>query len=444
MNLSVRRSIVLWYTVWMIVLIAIVFILIFSGSGYVMERRTKASVIETVNEAVDTISGDDGHIDYDDIDFRSGGVYLALFDSEGFRIAGMMPEDISYRPFSEGSLQTVPGRNKSWYIYDSCVPDASGNRIWVRGVINSYDMSAMLSSMQWVIILVIPVLVALAVSGGYLIVRRSFRPIDRLIDTASGIAAGDDLKKRIGLGEGNGEIYRAASAFDMMMDRIEESFRKEKQFTSDASHELRTPISVIMAEAGYAKDHPDNADKSLDVIISQAGRMSSLVSELLYIARADKGTLKIEKEDVDIGELVMMTAETMSDRATERGISIECETLPDLVVPADRDMIIRVLINLISNAVTYGRDDGHILIKTWKEDGYAVISVKDDGIGIGEEHLGRIWDRFYQADSSRSSEHGTGLGLSIVKEIVRLHDGFAAVDSREGEGSVFTVRLPLL
>ena len=147
MNLSVRRSIVLWYTVWMIVLIAIVFILIFSGSGYVMERRTKASVIETVNEAVDTITGDDGHIDYDDIDFRSGGVYLALFDSEGFRIAGMMPDDISYRPFSEGSLQTVPGRNKSWYIYDSCVPDAAGNRIWVRGVINSYDMSAMLSSM---------------------------------------------------------------------------------------------------------------------------------------------------------------------------------------------------------------------------------------------------------------------------------------------------------
>ena len=102
------------------------------------------------------------------------------------------------------------------------------------------------------------------------------------------------------------------------------------------------------------------------------------------------------------------------------------------------------LINLISNAVTYGRDDGHIMIKTEKEGGYAVISVTDDGIGIGEEHLGRIWDRFYQADSSRSSEHGTGLGLSIVKEIVRLHDGFVAVESREGEGSVFTVRLPLL
>ena len=444
MTLSVRHRIVIWYTLWMVILIVLVFIAVFSGSSYLVERRTKAVVVRAVNEAVDGIEYSDGWLDFDDVDFRRNGVYITLYDNDGFRIAGFAPEEVPYTAFSDGILRTIASGGSSWYIYDSLLSFSGTDSIWVRGIIGSYDMRAVMTSMQGALLIVLPLLVLMAALGGYIIVKRSFRPIDRIIKTAEEIAGGNDLKKRIGLQDGNSELYRAASAFDRMMDRIERTFEKEKQFTSDASHELRTPISVILAASGYAMSHTDDSSmkETLSVISDQAGRMSSLVSELLYIARADKGTLHLEKEDVDVSELAEIVAETMEEKAMARNISLHIDGGEEAVVSADRDMLMRVLINLISNAISYGRDGGNVWVSVSRRDGNAVIAVRDDGIGIAPEHLGRIWDRFYQEDPSRSGTGGSGLGLSIVKEIVSLHGGKVSADSIKGEGSTFTIMLP--
>lgn len=444
MTLSVRHRIVIWYTLWMVLLIVLVFIGIFSGSSYLVERRTKAGVVRAVNEAVDEIEYTEGWLDFDNVDFRRGGVYIILYDNDGFRIAGFAPDEVPYTAFSDGILRTLTSGRNSWYIYDSQLSFSDEDSIWVRGIIGSYDMRAVVSSMQGVLLIVLPILVLMAALGGYLIVKRSFRPIDRIIKTAEEIAEGNDLKKRIGLRDGSSELYKAASAFDRMLDRIEATFEKEKQFTSDASHELRTPIAVILAASDYALSHTDDSSmkETLSVISDQAGRMSSLVSELLYIARADKGTLHLEKEDVDVSELIEIVAETMEDKAASKNISIHAGDSEAIIVKADRDMLMRVLINLISNAITYGNDGGNVWVSAEEDHGNVVIKVHDDGIGIAPEHLARIWDRFYQEDPARSGGNGSGLGLSIVKEIVSLHGGTVFAESIKGEGSTFYAEIP--
>lgn len=445
MRLSIRHWIVIWYTIWMVLLIVLVFAGIFSGSSYLVERRTKASVIDAVNDAINEIEYDNGWLDFDDVDFRRSGAYIALYDNQGFRIAGNVPEEVPYSGFSDGILRTLSSRGSSWYVYDSLLSFNETDSVWVRGIIGSYDMRAVVSSMQGVLMIVLPLLVIMAASGGYLIVKRSFRPIDRMIRTAEEISSGNDLSKRIGCQKGSSELYKAAASFDRMMDRIETSFEKEKQFTSDASHELRTPISVIIAASSYGLSHTDDKDakETFGVISHQAERMSSLVSELLYIARADKGTIKLEKEDIDLSELMDMVAETMEERTSEKGIRIHTVSDDSVIVYADRDMMMRVLINLVSNAITYGRENGNIWISISRGADNAIITVRDDGIGISEEHINRIWDRFYQVDDSRSAGNGSGLGLSIVKEIATLHSGSVSVESEKGNGSTFRVNIPL-
>lgn len=442
MVLSVRRSVVIWYTVWMVALILIVLAVVLSGGGYIADREAERMLVGRVQEAAGEIELDDGELEIDDdIEFRGDGAYIAIFASDGSRIAGYLPDDAPSPQFADGVLSELSG----WHVYDEMRPLGRAGFVWVRGVARNYDEDAFISYANLLILIVLPLMAALSAVGGYFIVRRSFRPLDRMIETAEDIAGGEDLSKRIGLGEGDSEMHKAAAAFDMMLDRIEGSFEKEKQFTSDASHELRTPISVILAECEYAAGHTgekEEMDEAIAVVSRQAHRMSALVSELLYIARADRKSIRMERGDVDAVELASAVADTMEAKAADRDITLSVESSGPVVAYADHDMLMRVLINLISNAVSYGRDGGHVWVRLRSEGGSAVIEVADDGIGIAEEDLGRIWDRFYQADPARSGERGAGLGLPIVREIVSLHGGVAEAESRAGHGSVFRVIFP--
>ena len=288
----------------------------------------------------------------------------------------------------------------------------------------------------------------LSALGGYFIVRRSFRPADRAVEAAGQIVTSNDLSKRIGLGNGDDEIHSMTKAFDAMLDRLEEAFRKEKQFTSDASHELRTPLSVIKAECEYASKHVDDPEKmrqALSSIDRQAGRMTSLVSELLSLARADKGTLSPKYEDFCLSELGEMVLDSFEEEAEKKGLKLIAKCEDGLCVQADQGMVTRVLINLISNAVQYTGQGGWVMLRTERDGDWALISVEDNGIGIDEANLERIWDRFFQVDPSRSSSSsGAGLGLPIVKAIIEAHKGSVSVESQPGKGSTFTVRIPLV
>ena len=170
--------------------------------------------------------------------------------------------------------------------------------------------------------------------------------------------------------------------------------------------------------------------------------MSALISQLLTLARADNGKQKLHCELINLSELAQIIAEEQSVPAEEKGITLQTDIRPDILMRADETMMMRLFINLISNSITYGRPGGHIRVTLSSDEKGITGSVADDGIGIPAGHLDKIWQRFYQVDPSRTSGSGSGLGLPMVRWIVEAHGGQIGVSSRPGEGSVFTFRFP--
>ena len=283
-----------------------------------------------------------------------------------------------------------------------------------------------------------------AAVGGYLITRRAFRPVRRIIQTAKEIGEGDDLSRRIALGEGRDEIYTLAAEFDRMFARLEKAFETEKQFTSDASHELRTPTTVIISQCEYAIENAqtlDEAKEALAAVLNQAEKMAALISQLLMLARADKGHEKLHFETVNLSDLASMVAEQQQENAEKRGIRIETNIQPDIEMLGDETMLMRIWINLIENGIKYGRENGWLNVQLAQKDGTIQGCVQDNGIGIAPENLARVWERFWQADPARSAS-GAGLGLSMVKWIVEAHGGEIHVESTLGQGTAFTFSFP--
>ena len=214
-------------------------------------------------------------------------------------------------------------------------------------------------------------------------------------------------------------------------------------FISNVSHELRTPISVILSECEYAEECVDNVDDFKEVVTSiktQAVKMSKLVSELLMISRMDNNRLKLNFEDTDISELLTFVCEEQVEIQTKK-ISLIQNIEPNIICKVDRLLITRLFINLISNAYQYSDENTKILVSLMRENNKVIFSVEDEGIGIAEEDIEKIWNRFYQVNPSRTSEDGSGssgLGLSMVKWISDSHQGELNVTSTIGKGSTFS------
>ena len=230
-----------------------------------------------------------------------------------------------------------------------------------------------------------------------------------------------------------------------MFDRLQSSFDRETQFTSDVSHELRTPISVISSQSQYGLKYVEINDETREIfenILDESKKMTNLISKLLMLSRMDKGSQKLTIENTDFSEVVEIVVEMKMEKAEEKNITIESDVVENLYADVDKSMITRVFINLIDNAITYGKENGKILIKVFQNKDRIVCKVEDDGIGIAKEHMGKIWNRFYQVDSSRSGDN-SGLGLSLVKWIIDAHKGTINVESELGKGTVFTFEFPL-
>ena len=317
--------------------------------------------------------------------------------------------------------------------------------VWIVGLLPEDSMENVMSSVVRYACVGLPILILLAALGGRAIAGRSLRPLRKITESAREISDGGDLSRRIDLAPGRDEVHELADTFNGMMGRLERSFEAERQFTSDASHELRTPTAVILAECEMAEKTPDDTEavqESVSEIHKQARKMSELIGKLLSYTRLEQGTRRIDREPLDLSELAEdVCAEQRA--VAGRDIAIECNAEPDIIVNGEAALLISLVQNLVTNAVKYGRDDGHVWVNVYSEGPNACVSVRDDGVGISEEDLDRIWNRFYQADRSRSDEsRGIGLGLSLARQIARLHGGRITASSRLGEGSEFVFSMP--
>ena len=318
--------------------------------------------------------------------------------------------------------------------------------VWVCGILPADNLENALSSAIRMSFIALPLLLLIVALGGWLIASRSLAPVRKLTESAREISGGGDLSRRVEIGQGKDEIHTLADTFNAMFARLEKSFSAERQFTSDASHELRTPTAIILAECDTARRMGENAEElreSLNVVERQAKKMAALVTRLLMFTRLDQGRQKMEKTDVDLSLLAEAVCEEQA-RLMDRGITVQTEIQPDVHVTGDEQLLLSLLQNLVSNAWKYGKENGHVRVTIKTENSMAFLTVQDDGIGMTAGQLARIWDRFYQANTARTNLDGSlGLGLSMVREIVRLHDGEITAESEPGKGSTFYVLLPV-
>lgn len=449
-RLSIKVRVTLWYTLFMFVLTMAVLMLLLQVGGRQIAASTKNRLEQVVSKNLKEIEYDESEgldID-DDLNTYEGGVYLVLYDEEGNHLFGHLPSGIEAGQtpvLNSGEVQELTVDTVKWQIFDGYKALSADKGVWLRGMISQSDAESGLNIVLRLSMFLLPLFVVLIAFGGYYITYRAFVPIEKMRMTAEEIVGGCDLSRRIELTDGKDEIYQLADTFDRMLDRIEESFEREKQFTSDVSHELRTPVSVIRTQAEYALRYDDPSDDikdRLDTILKQSGKMSGMISQLLMLSRADQGREMIQRERVNLSELVEIIAEEEQERSAGRNIKINTDCQPDLYITGDETLLMRCFMNLIENAITYGRDGGNIWIALGEEGSHISGYIRDEGIGIREETLPKIWDRFYQADPSRtaSGEGSSGLGLSMVRWIVEAHEGSITAKSRYGEGTTFYFR----
>lgn len=291
--------------------------------------------------------------------------------------------------------------------------------------------------------LTMPILVLFASLGGYFIAVRAFKPIEMINKAANEINEGKDLTKRINLPEGRDEIHKLAKTFDMMFARLEKSFTEEQRFTSDASHELRTPVSVILANTDWALENANTIDEHIEthkIVKNQIEKMSHIITSLLNFTRVEQGNVNIEFEEVDFSELVEVVCDEHLSMLT-KGIELKKFIEPGVIAKVDVSLMTRLLHNLIDNAIKYGKENGYVNVKLFKTNNEIHLTVEDNGIGISSDDKDKIWNRFYRSDYARELSEGTGLGLSIVKQIADIHSAAINVISEENKGSTFILIL---
>ena len=384
-------------------------------------------------------------VDKDFYDVEEG-IYKSLLNDEGELLYGRIPYGFNSRiKPQDGQIKTTENEEGKWYTFTVRYPSENNGTLYVCGITSVTKEENTIRMMTATAMVVLPLLAVLMGILGYGLSNRTLRPVRKITETVQQIQKDGDLSRRVGLGKGKDEIYQLSNTFDHMLKQVEDSFRREKQFTSDVSHELRTPITVILAQCDAMRSQENmtrEQETGIHMIEKKSREMAQMVSQLLFLSRADQGKQQLQKENLNISELTQMITEEQQMIAQEKHIVIETEISENIYAWIDESLYIRMLINLIANAIYYNKESGWIKVSLKEEHSEVKGSVEDHGIGISQEALPHIWERFYRADTSRRDTERSGLGLSMVQWIVTAHKGRIQAESKLGEGSCFTFWLP--
>jgi two-component system, OmpR family, sensor kinase len=384
------------------------------------------------------------------------GVLVRILDVKGrtayispaFQALALPPESFT-QPLNgilwQGTVNSYNGQ--AVRVYSVALTD-NGTVFGVLQVGESLSqLTATLQSITIALLIITPFVLLLGAFGSYWLAKRAFSPVLHLTRTARGIKAGD-LHRRVPVPQARDEVYDLAMTLNEMIGRLDQAFTQQRRFVADASHELRTPITVIRSITDVALEEPyglEECTEALREINAETGRLSLLINNLLTLARVDEEQTQLDFEPVRLDLLALDVVATMEPLAVECGIALRAQELEPVTVLGDTARLIQVMMSLVDNALTYTNEGGTITLSVETDGNVVCLGVEDTGIGIAPEDVTHIFERFYRADPARSRANGnSGLGLSIADWVVRAHGGSIDVESQVGVGSTFTVRLPLV
>jgi len=303
-----------------------------------------------------------------------------------------------------------------------------------------------LKNLQIILWTAVPAVLLLTGLVGRFIARRALKPVAKITQTANDIGSGANLSKRIPVPEAKDEIGQLALTFNSMMDRLESSFSQMRQFSSDASHELRTPLTVLkgQSELTLGKERkPKEYQEVISSNLEEVQYMSKVLEDLFLLSKSDENQIALDCEPVDPRYLIEEVCKHIEIIASEKNIKVLIAYLEKVQVYGDPVRLRQMIWNVVVNGIKYTRPNGEVKISVQEKEDSALIIVQDNGIGISEEDLPLVFNRFYRVDKARSrQEGGTGLGLSICKFIVDAHKGAINIESKLGEGTKFKISLP--
>ena len=435
-NFPITVKITLWYTAFIVILIAIMltgsFTIADKMTGDLNQRELMESVVEMASEMV---SNPDEFDDFDD------GIYFVKYNNAGIEMAGMSPRgfDLTLN-FAENTVRTYEKDGGKFYYFDKKINTPEGE--WVRGIIPVNKLTNEVNRMLLIILISSPLLLLIIVYGGYKIIKKALNPVAKISGTASEIQKNGDFSKRIEIDEGKDEIHKMATAFNEMLNSLENSYIREKQFSSDVSHELRTPVSVILTESQYSLEYADTLEEAKDsfsVIQRQAKKMSELINQIMELSKIEKQII-IPTKKINFSEIIEKILLDYKNLIDKKNIKISKEIEENIFIIGDKIMIERLLDNLLNNAMKFTKNE--IKIKLYSENENCILEVEDNGIGMSEEFKNLIWGRFYQINDSRNKKinKGFGLGLFLVSKIIEQHNAVINVESELNKGTKFIAK----
>jgi heavy metal sensor kinase len=457
--MNIRLRLTLWYTA-----IFSIILVIFSMVVYVGLTRSLLNTIDThlqreVSEILGNLEFEDEAGEYDiELGYvPEEGIYWRLFDEQGRVLV-----DPGYFEDAEYTAQLT---NLDYATLENAkLADDTPIRLLTTpfviqrqgsGLLQVAESTGHIQDVQQQLIALlavgIPLTLLASSAGGWFLAASALDPIDRITRAARQISA-RDLHQRLNMNLPNDEVGRLAATFDQMLARLENAFEQQQRFIADASHEMKTPLTILKGDVEVTLNRARTAETyrhTLENVNQTTDQLIALVQELLFLARSDDQQSVLTLETFNLAELLTSLSAGLMPKAVEKQIELHLDVTDILLIEADRSKISRVFINLIENAIKYSNEGDSVTVQAGVKDGQAWVSVADTGPGIAPEHLPHLFERFYRVDRARarisSNGHtsGAGLGLSIVQWLVQVHNGRVEVTSEVGTGTTFTVWLPL-
>lgn len=369
-----------------------------------------------------------------------------LVQSDAIRPLGLEFNPVEVQQFRDQRLtmdvHTDYGRLR---LSNSVLTPANGRRYLLQVGVSLASMDRALERFLFLLLVIVPVGLATTFVIGRWMARFALTPLTRLVESTHTINIGD-LRRRVPVRNAHDELDDVATAFNDVLERLEHAIGEMRQFSTALAHELRTPLAALRGDIEMAMLQPRGADMQQRAAsqLEEIDRLKRLIDQILVLARAEAGEIPLTMGDVDLGELAISLVEQIEPVAQAQGIAMQCEHVDAVVVQGDADWLKRVVLNLLDNAVKFTPRGGRVVIDVTRQGDAAQLAVRDTGVGIDPGVRPRVFERFFRADPARSrGVEGVGLGLSLAKWIVDRHHGRIEVDSQPGQGSTFTVILPV-